>query len=339
MKNEIGKPDKANVKELMKKLNKAKGEELKYNQLCEKLNLKIKSGESKRAQLKDLQMYCQLETLEGPTRYVVSEVYNGAIAGLGILNKNNKYQLLFEASMYQAFLKNNGEPLWVSNMEMLRLFQEVNENFSYACNSEAMKKMGQEFAYMSQMSQVVYKILRQWTKRRIEFMEKRDIVILRKGYRLYIPCHGKYGDYKVSYNVPIGSKEEKICQEIYEQAVRDKMPKDWEGEWLADWKWVEFERYISKITKERFDGKYCDLRHITIISPPSVKWLENRLMETYRDIEAVTGINQEACHKILTTSQLDSNTGEERKKFIEVNMSLNPPLMFKEKINKEINNK
>jgi len=321
-------------KKLISKLKGIKGQELKYSQLCQKLNLKIKTSDSKKSQLNDLQMYCQLDKLSSPTRYIVSEVYDDAILGLGILNKNNKYQLLFEAVIYQAFLNNNGETLWLSNMEMLKLFQEVNENFSYACNSEAMKKIGQEFTYMSQMSQVVYKILRQWTKRRIEFMEKRDIILLRKGYRLYIQCHGKHGDYRISYNVPEKSEEEKVCQEIYEQAVKEKMPEDWAGEWVPDWKWIDFEHYISKLTKEHFDNKYCDLRHITIISPPSIKWLENRLVETYRDIEALTGINKEACQKILSTKQLDGNTGDERKKFIEVNIVNHPSILFKEELRK-----
>lgn len=327
--------EKIDEKELLTKLKEIQGEELKYKQLCQKLNLKIKSSDSKKSQLNDLQMYCQLDKLTSPTRYVVKEVYNDTILGLGILNKNNKYQLLFEAALYQAFLNNNGQALWLSNMEMLKLFQEVNENFSYACNSQAMKKMGQEFMYMAEMSQVVYKILRQWTKRRIEFMAKRDIVILRKGYRLYIQCHGKYGPYKVSHNVPIGSEEEKICQEIYEQAVRDKMPEQWEGEWVPDWKWFEFEQYISKLTKERFNNKYCDLRHVTILSPPTEKWLENKLKETYKTIEAITGINEEACHKILTTSQLNENTGIQRKTFIDVNIGLRPPFLFKNKLKQE----
>lgn len=329
MKSEIAKLD---VKDLLNKLKEIKGEELKYSQLCKKINLKIKSSDSKTAQLNDLQMYCQLNKLDGPTRYVVEEVYDDVVLGLGILNKNNKYQLLFEAAIYQAFLNNNGEPLWLSNMEMLKLFQEVNENFSYACNSEAMRKLGEEFAYMAEMSQVVYKILRQWTKRRIEFMEKRDIVILRKGYRLYIQCYGQYGPYKVSHNVSIGSQEEKICQEIYEQAVKEKMPEQWEGEWVPDWKWVDFERHIGKLTKERFDNEYCDLRHITIISPPTKEWLESRLMETYSKIEDLTGINQEACQKIMTTTQLDKNTGEERRKFVEVNMAIRPTISLKEKL-------
>ena len=150
MKGEI---NKVGTEDLLSRLKEIKGEELKYSQLCKKLNLKIKTGNAKVSQLNDLQMYCQLNKLDGPTRYMVEEVYDDVVLGLGILNKNNKYQLLFEAAIYQAFLNNNGEPLWVSNMEMLRLFQEVNENFSYACNSEVMRKLGEEFAYMAEMSQ------------------------------------------------------------------------------------------------------------------------------------------------------------------------------------------
>lgn len=318
--------------ELLKRLEKVKGKELKYKQLCEELNLKIKTSNSKTSQLNNLQMYCQLEKLEKPTRYVVREVYGEILEGLGVLNNNNRYQLLFEAAMYKAFLGNDGNSLYASNMEMLKLFQEVNENFAYACNSRHMSKLGQDFEYMSEMSQTVYRILRQWTKRRVESMVRRDIILLRKGYRLYTKHYGKYGEYRISHNVEIGSEKEKICQEIFEQAKREKMPDGWEDEWVPGWKWYEYERYVAQLTKERFENEYCDLRHINIMSPPTKGWLQERLAETYSKIEDLTGINQEACRKIMETKQLDGNTGEERKRFIEVNMSLNPKISLKEKL-------
>ena len=110
------------------------------------------------------------------------------------------------------------------------------------------------------------------------------------------------------------------------------MPDGWEDEWVPGWKWYEYERYVAQLTKERFENEYCDLRHINIMSPPTKGWLQERLAETYSKIEDLTGINQEARRKIMETKQLDGNTGEERKRFIEVNMSLNPKISLKEKL-------
>lgn len=338
MKNELVGLGEKEMGELVKKLYSVKGEEIKYKQLCEKLNLKIKTGNAKKSQLEDLEAYCQIDKLNSPTRYIITEVYDKAILGLGVLNKNNKYQLLFEAAIYQTFISNGGEPLWLSNMEMLKLFQEVNENFSYACNSQLMKKMGEEFIYMAEMSQVVYRILRQWTKRRIEFMAKREVVLLSSGYRLYIQHYGKYGNYITYQNVKKDSKEEKKCMELRNQAIVETMPSGWNGEWVPDWMWIKFERRVAELTKEVFGEGYCDVRLVNIISPPSIEWLKNKLMETYKHIEALTGINTESCSKILNTKQLDGNTGEERKKFIEVNMSPKPPVMFKEELRKRNKN-
>lgn len=321
--------------ELIESLNKIKGKEFKYKQLCEQLNLKIKTGGAKQSQLDNLQMYCDMEKLSSPTRYVVKEVFDEAILGLGILNKNNKYQILFEAALYQTFLRNDNQPLWLSNMETLRLFQEVNENFSHACNKQSMKKLGEEFVYMSSMSQIVYKILRQWTRRRIETMVKRGVVDISTGWRLYTQHYGKYGAYRVLENVK-DDERPKTCLEIWNQAVREKLPQEWTGGWVPDWQWYNFEARISELVKEKFGENYCDMKRVIILSPPSKKWLEQRLQEMYRDISALTGINKEACNKILNTTQLDKQTGDERKNFIKVNMSSMPPFLFKEKL-KEIN--
>lgn len=324
---------------LLANLTRIKGRWLKYNQLCKELNLKIKSGNSKISQLNDLQIYCQLNKQENPTKYIVEETYGEILTGLGILNNNNKYQLLFEAAIYKAFLDNDGNSLYVSNMEMLKLFQEVNENFSYACNSEHMMKMGKEFVYMTEMSQTVYKILRQWTKRRIDCMVNRDIIILTKGFRLYTQYHNKYGTYKISHNVRHDSRERQICQEIFEQAITETMPKDWVDQWVPNWRWVQYEKRIIELTKEKFNNEYCDLRHINILSPPTKEWIQKRLEETYNQIKDLTGINKEVCKKIMGTKQLNGNTQQEKEKFIETNIISNPAIIFKEKIKEKNNEK
>lgn len=321
---------------IIPKLESIKGKELKYSALCKELNIPTKQGDSKTSQLSNLQLYCQLDKLTSPTRYVVVETYDKEL--LSVLKYNNKFQLLFDAMIYNTFLENKGKPLYLSHMEILKLFKEVNENFSYACNSEHMRKMGGEYIYMSEMSQTVYKILRQWTKRRIKHMEARKIILLSQGFRLYIPVVGKYGLYKVIHNVDIDSPEEKACQEIYNQAVEEIMPEGWgqEGKnWVAEWKWKAFEKRIAELVKERFDGKYIDMREIIIMRPPSIEWLESKVNKIYSEISNLTDINIEACRKIMETTQLDNNTGAERKKFIEINMALCPPIKFKEELIKK----
>jgi len=335
MSNELVNFNKEEENDLIKGLNSIIGKELKYKGLCQELNLKIKTGNAKKAQLEDLQMFCQLDKLTSPTRFIVNEVYNKSILGLGVLNKNNKYQMLFEASIYQAFLNNGNNDLWLSNMEMLKLFQEVNDNFSYACNQNLMKRIGPEFIYISQMSQTVYRILRQWTKRRIEFMAKREIILLGMGYRVYTKHYSEHGEYFTYKNVVKGSEEEKMCTAIRNQAIEEVMPSKWENEWVPEWQWNKFEKRVSELTEKKFNGEYCDVKLVNVISPPSLDWLKDKLTKIYKDIEDLTGINKEACRKILTTTQLDNYTGEEKKNFIKINMSKNPEISFKSKLRED----
>lgn len=330
--------------DLHQRLQLIQSQELSYSKLCKALELPTKAGDSKVKQFNDLQCYCQIEKLSSPTRYVVTEVYDGQI--LGILSANsNKFQLFFDSAMYKAALANRGQPLYLSHTDVLKLFEEVNDNFSYACDIEKMAKIGEEYVYMVPMSQTVYKILWRWNKRRLEQMNARGVILLGQGYRLYIPKWNANGDfYKDKHNVPYDSDEEKICQEIYNQAVREIMPADWKNhpvdddkkysDWVPEWLWAKFERRIAELTRERFNGKYIDMRQVITIRLPSEDWIRGRLEELYKEISDISTINIEAQRKVLTTKQLSEYTEQQRQKFTDCNMAKDPPIRFRDEINK-----
>ena len=91
---------------LVNALIKIEGRELKYPELCNALDIPTKSGNTKISQLDKIRNYCQLDTLEHPTRYIVQEVYPEADALINELDKDS-YQAAFEAALYQIFLKTN----------------------------------------------------------------------------------------------------------------------------------------------------------------------------------------------------------------------------------------
>lgn len=320
-------------------LEAIQGEKLKYSELCRRLNIPAKAGNSKKPQLEEIRLYCDLEEDKSryPTRYIVKEVYP-IVFDLRIHN-NNKYQVLFEAVLYQAFLRNHSEPLHLSNMEMLRLFQEVNENFAYACNREHMDRlseiMQQDFQYMTDIGQIVYKILRQWTRRKVQAMEKRKIILTRPGFRLYSSHVGQYGEYILGHKVWPDSNTEKLCQEVYSQAVQEVLPEDWAGEWVNEKLWAKFESRLKELIRAKSKNTYVDLKTIIILSPPSESWLKDRLQEIYKAIPALDEINNEACDKILTTSQLDTMTNVQRRNFVEYNIKQNPAVSFRAKLTTE----
>ena len=62
-------------KDIIPRLKAIIGQELKYHQLCEALDIPRLGTRQKVNQLKQLQMYCEFEILSKPTRYIVNEVY------------------------------------------------------------------------------------------------------------------------------------------------------------------------------------------------------------------------------------------------------------------------
>ena len=107
-----------NIKEItaniIPKLKAIQGRELKYNQLCEALDIKPKTGNSKPTQIQNIGTFCELEQLEHPTRYVVHEVYEEQFQAFLELNQQNRFQYYFEAALYQHFLKTGCKPIRAS---------------------------------------------------------------------------------------------------------------------------------------------------------------------------------------------------------------------------------
>lgn len=328
-------------KKLFDNLKKILGQKLKYGQLCKELELEPKKGNSKVAQFDKLAMYCKIEIVDNPRKYVVREVYDEEIEVLGELKKN-KYQAMFEAAVCQAFLDNKCKPLYLSSMDTLKLFQEVNDNFSYACNAECMNTIGNGYDYMPEVGMAIYRILKQWTRRRLETMKNRKNIDIVDAYRLYKKVKGNGYEYIEKHDVTYDSKLHKICQEIYSTAIEEVMPANW-GDvdkggktWVNDYKWNQFQNRVRELVKENIDGPYYDLRPIIRISCSTEDWLTKKIASLCGELNALTEINEESCRKAIKTnsSQLDNVTQGHRKEFIEINMKPNPSVSFRELLKK-----
>lgn len=317
--------------------------ELKYKDLCSKLGLKQLGGNSKTKQLQQLESYCNIQKLSKPTRYIITEVYDEEILALTKITNNDKFQLYFEAALYRKFLENNGNPIAMDNMEILKLFTEINENFPYTCSKDNMSALGNEFIYMTEMGQTVYRILWRWTERRLKGMEARGIIVKSSGYRLFTEIKFNFGTFKSKFDVPektaeISSPLHDWCGEIYYSVVKEIMPNNWDGGWVTEWKWNQFRTALALKTREKSNGQYCDLKRITILKPLSKNWLNNRLQEIYQEYPDLKAVNTEAQNKILKTTQLDTYTNQERKLFIDTNITPFPQFLFKDKL-KELREK
>ena len=330
---------------IIPKLKTIVGQELKYCELCEAIDISKVGTRQKINQLKQLQMYCDFEILLKPTRYVIKEVYENEIKAFSKINGNNKYQMMFDAIVYQTFLENDGQPIYVSTLDMLQLFSEVNENFVYTCNFENMAKLGEDFIYFTEMGQIAKKMLSQWTNNRLKNMAVRNFIVKEKAYRLYTEHKGQYGKFRIGHDFNVGSDIGKKCMAIMAQAIEEIVPNKYiqkatnEKEedkmlWMPLPIYNSLQIRIAQLTQDEFNGEYCDLKEISLLRPPDGQWIYKKLNETYSQLPALKEINKEACKKILTSvsSSLDKFTGIERKRFVEVNIKSNPKISLRREL-------
>lgn len=336
------------TKDQIIKLRDLEGKTLSYAQLCDSAQIKKLAGDSKKKQLKDLEAYCDFEKIDGADRYSIIKVYDEAASTLvqSKITGVPKQQLLFDAVLYSALLPYPKEALYVSNLELLQLFGEVNDNFKYCVNIDRLKEVsdGEDILYMNDMSKTVYHILSRWTKRRIQNMNERHVIMHRYGFRLYTIIKSKDDDieYKIAKNVPIGSNLEKRCQAVWGRALRsvegeDFLMSDGSLSWMPEEKWHLFEINLRNMVRAEFDAEdYSDMRVVNVIWGAEESFLREEIKRLYQRIVALDNIQERAQSKVRKTKQLDKEfEKQDREEFIDYNMTDEPPRWFDKKKGKK----
>ena len=312
---------------------------ISYPEICEVINLPQVSGKQKILQLENLSNYCDIQKIPNSPKYIISKIYNEEEKALVRYLKAPQQQLLFDSALYKEFLKNGDSPIYLSNTQMLSMFNEVNSNFQYTFDRNIMESVGAEFVYMTDMTKEVYEILHQWTRRRLDNMANRFIIMKRRGFRLYSDNF-----YSSFINVPSDSQLEKRCQKIMINAIsfifqNDKyiIRDDATNEvisfhWMPEGLWRKFENKINELTKEEFKEEgYNRLNLVTILSPAPQEIIKEKLLNAENRISE---LNEKAQEKILNSKSknLLPFTEEQKKKYIEYNIKKNPPIYFKNKL-------
>lgn len=312
---------------------------ISYPEICEVINIPQATGKQKILQLENLSNYCDIQKIPNSPKYIISKIYNEEEKALVRYLKAPQQQLLFDSALYKEFLKNGDSPLYLSNTQMLSMFNEVNSNFQYTFDRNIMESVGAEFVYMNDMTKEVYEILHQWTRRRLDNMANRFIIMKRRGFRLYSDNF-----YSSFINVPSDSQLEKRCQKIMINAIsfifqNDKyiIRDDATNEvisfhWMPEGLWRKFENKINELTKEEFKEEgYNRLNLVTILSPAPQEIIKEKLLNAENRISE---LNEKAQEKILNSKSknLLPFTEEQKKKYIEYNIKKNPPIYFKNKL-------
>lgn len=319
------------------------GGEYTYKELCREIDIPEKGGTSKIAQLEEIQKYCELEKINGTHRYIVKQIYGAEVEAFVKYLDAPEQQLLFDAALYQKFIDNGGKTLYLTNREILELFGQINANFKFSFNKKALTSINRNFGYMSDVAKVTYRILHQWTARRIDNMDKRHIIMRRYGFRLYAHHEIDGGVLNIEFNVEPNSDMEKTCQRIWNMALGRINGEQYISTgnllvWMPEEKWNRFQATIEELVIKEFAGKgdYTNMRVISILDCMPQDWLQETVDYIYRTVGSTGIINSKAKEKIMQTTQLDEVcTLSQRKEFIDYNISKKPPMWFREELNKK----
>lgn len=323
--------------------NLSEGGEYTYKELCREIDIPEKGGASKIAQLEEIQKYCELEKIDGTHRYIVRQIYGAEVEAFVKYLDAPEQQLLFDAALYQKFIDNGGKTLYLTNREMLELFGQINANFKFSFNKKALTSINRNLGYMSDVAKVTYRILHQWTARRIDNMDKRHIIMRRYGFRLYAHHEIDGGVLNIEFNVEPNSDMEKTCQRIWNMALSRINGEQYISTgnllvWMPEEKWNRFQVTIEELVTKEFasKGDYTNMRVISILDCMPQDWLQETVDYIYRTVGSTGIINSKAKEKIMQTTQLDEVcTLSQRKEFIDYNISKKPPMWFKEELNKK----
>ena len=154
------------------------GVELTYKELVMALGISYKTGGAKINQLEDLSCVFDMLVVEKPKRYIIQEY-------LGIewipTPENEKF---FESAVMNLFLQVGKPEIYYTNNQLLEYFGLVNENYRVLKHPKYKGKLSDEAIRFREPAEIIGNILTIYMNRAIKKLEKRNKVMLRRGFCL-----------------------------------------------------------------------------------------------------------------------------------------------------------
>ena len=278
---------------MTEKLKQIQNQPLTYKQLCEALDIPIKSGKSKVYQIKNIELYCDLQILSHPTRYIITEIYDQSL-----LPSKSKFQIPIEILIMQLFKANNFETLYLTNSRLLEYMKLVNSNYHIIKNPKLRLKLPFETESLYTGASKSGEILMKWLGRALEKMEEYGFLKWRKGYCLIKKNIVGNKEYTSVINVPLASDLEENIMECQRQAfMKLNLQYDKKHHWVPISMKAQYQAQFDREIFKAFEGAFSGGFQVNVLTP-NIKGIK----EVLTAYESEQIVNQEAQRKIKETS-------------------------------------
>ena len=159
-------------------------EPLNYSKLCERLNIKKYSSDSKTAQLKDLEALCSYRVESKPTRYIIEEYYDGA---LEILDRMKGRFVPYVEAILCSYLSQE-ETIYLTTRQLAEIAKLANVNFFIALPYQNRRRIGKAMQYdevnfTAFIDRTYDSVIRPIIRNTLASMQRRNIININSAYR------------------------------------------------------------------------------------------------------------------------------------------------------------
>ena len=159
-------------------------ESLNYSKLCERLNIKKYQGDSKTAQLKDLEALCSYRVESRPTRYIIEEYYDGA---LEILDRMRGRFVPYVEAILCSYLAQE-ETIYLTTRQLAEIAKLANVNFFIALPYQNRRRIGKAMQYNEAdfglfIDRTYDSVIRPIIRNTLTSMQRRNIININSAYR------------------------------------------------------------------------------------------------------------------------------------------------------------
>ena len=159
-------------------------EPLNYSKLCERLNIKKYSSDSKTAQLKDLEALCSYRVESKPTRYIIEEYYDGA---LEILDRMRGRFVPYVEAILCSYLSQE-ETIYLTTRQLAEIAKLANVNFFIALPYQNRRRIGKAMQYNEAdfglfIDRTYDSVIRPIIRNTLASMQRRNIININSAYR------------------------------------------------------------------------------------------------------------------------------------------------------------